>query len=93
MKPQDPQLPTQISDRRVHQRKSAKAKVRVLVEPCQIEASIENVSRSGLLCFGTGDVRVSVQLEDNGQVATRKGRLVRAQRMRGDTFGWAVEFD
>ena len=92
MKPQE-QPQAQVSDRRVHQRRGAKSKIVIRVEPCQLQGDVENVSRSGLLCFGSGDIRVSVVVEENGVSATRKGRLVRAQRMRGDNFGWAVEFD
>jgi hypothetical protein len=36
---------------------------------------------------------VRVEIEDGGTTQRRTGRLVRAQRMRGDSIGWAVEFD
>jgi hypothetical protein len=30
---------------------------------------------------------------EDGHKVERHGRIVRAQRMRGDSVGWAVEFD
>jgi hypothetical protein len=83
----------QTSERRRHQRRASQSKVRLTVESREIEGQVENISRSGLLFFSEGDLRVSVQIEENGATSKRTGRLVRAQRMRGESFGWAVEFD
>ncbi len=84
---------TQTGERRRHQRRASQSKVRLTVESREIEGQVENISRSGLLFFSEGDLRVSVQIEENGATSKRTGRLVRAQRMRGESFGWAVEFD
>jgi hypothetical protein len=84
---------TKISDRRRHNRRTAQAKVRLSVDTNEVEGHVENISRSGLLFFSEGDLRVSVQIEEDGKTTMRSGRLVRAQRMRGDSLGWAVEFD
>ncbi len=84
---------TKTSDRRRHRRRSSGASVRLFSEPSEIAGPVENVSRSGLLFFSEGNLRVRVELEENGVVTKRTGRIVRAQRMRGDSFGWAVEFD
>jgi hypothetical protein len=51
------------------------------------------VSGTGILFFSEGDLRVTIEVEEAGTTTRRPGRLVRAQRMRGDRFGWAVEFD
>ncbi len=51
------------------------------------------MSQSGVLFFSEGDLRVTIEVDENGTTKRRTGRLVRAQRMRGDRFGWAVEFD
>jgi hypothetical protein len=84
---------TQTNDRRRHRRRSTNAKVRLTVEPGEILGEVENLSRSGLLFFSEGNLRVRVEIEENGTVTKRTGRVVRAQRMRGDSYGWAVEFD
>ena len=43
-----------------------------------------------------GRVKLSVQtteIEEKGTVRKVHGRLVRAQRMRADDIGWAIEID
>ena len=92
MSERDP-FDTKISDRRRHNRRTSQAKVRLSVDTDEVLGYVENISRSGLLFFSDGDLRVSVQVEEGGKSTVRSGRLVRAQRMRGDSFGWAVEFD
>jgi hypothetical protein len=86
-------MSTRISDRRRHNRRATQGKVRLSVDTNEVEGFVENISRSGLLFFSEGDLRVSVQVEEGGKVSVRSGRLVRAQRMLGDSFGWAIEFD
>ncbi len=84
---------TETSDRRRHRRRPSQSKVRLTAEPTTIAGEVENVSKSGLLFFADGSFRVSVEIEENGQTTKRAGRLVRGQRIRGNTFGWAIEFD
>jgi hypothetical protein len=84
---------THTSDRRRHRRRGTAGKVRLTVDPTSIAGDVENVSRSGLLFFGDGSLRVSIEIEENGATTKRVGRIVRAQRIRGNTFGWAIEFD
>jgi hypothetical protein len=54
---------------------------------------MDNISTSGVLFFTGADLRVSVQIVENGQPVVRSGRLVRAQRVRPEHVGWAIEFD
>ena len=84
---------TQTSDRRLHRRRATTEKVRLSVEAMSITGEVENVSRSGILFYADGNLRVTIELEENGKKTTRNGRIVRAQRIRGSTFGWAIEFD
>jgi hypothetical protein len=95
MNPQPPREnpDTQVSDRRRHRRRTSVASVRLFSEPCEITGPVDNVSRSGLLFFSDGNLRVRVEIEENGVVTKRTGRIVRAARMRSDSMGWAVEFD
>jgi len=67
--------------------------VRLQILAASIDGLVENVSASGLLFFSDGDLRVEVEVEEDGRVQRRTGRLVRVQRMRGESLGWAVEFD
>ena len=83
----------QVSDRRRHHRRGSSGRVRLTVEPVSIAGEVENVSRSGLLFVGEGNLRVSVEIDENGTKSKRTGRIVRAQRLRGQAFGWAIEFD
>lgn len=92
MNPHEP-FGTKISDRRRQDRRSTQAQVRLTVDTSEVLGYVENISRNGLLFFSDGDLRVSVQVQEEGKTSVRSGRLVRAQRMRGDSFGWAVEFD
>jgi len=84
---------SQVSDRRRHRRRGAENRVRLTVPPTSIMGVVENLSRSGLLFFSEGNFRVIVEVEENGAITKKNGRLIRAQRMRGDSFGWAIEFD
>ena len=84
---------SQISDKRRHRRRASASQVRLTIEAVQIIGEAENVSRSGILFFSEGTLRVRVEVEENGGMTKKSGRLVRAQRMRGDSIGWAVEFD
>jgi hypothetical protein len=92
MNPHEP-FGTKISDRRRHNRRAVQAQVRLSVDTEEVLGYVDNVSRSGLLFFSDGDLRVTVRYEEDGKPMVRSGRLIRAARMRGDSFGWAVEFD
>jgi len=82
-----------LSERRRHNRRSTQGNVQLTVDTEQVDGHVENISRSGVLFFSDGDLRVTVRVDMEGESTLRTGRLVRAQRMRGDSFGWAVEFD
>ena len=86
MKPPSP-------DRRNDKRQRSAGKVRLRVEASDLEGEMDNISPSGVLFFTAADLRVSVQLEENGQPIVRSGRLVRAQRVQPGHVGWAIEFD
>lgn len=86
-------LDTGIGERRRARRRSTKANVHLTLESCEVHGEADNISQSGLLFFSEGELRVKIDLEEDGVVKRRTGRLVRAQRMRGASFGWAIEFD
>ena len=84
---------TETGERRRARRLTNRGRVKLSLVTHELEGRAENVSQSGVLFFSEGDLRVSVEVEENGTTRQRTGRLVRVQRMRGDRFGWAVEFD
>lgn len=84
---------TETGERRRARRLTNRGHVKLTIETRELEGRADNVSQSGVLFFSEGDLRVKIDVEENGTVQSRSGRLVRAQRMRGDRFGWAVEFD
>lgn len=83
---------TETGERRRARRLTNRGRVKLTIDTKELEGRADNVSQSGVLFFSEGDLRVTVEVEENGVVKRRPGRLVRAQRMRGDRFGWAVEF-
>jgi hypothetical protein len=84
---------TETGERRRARRLTDRGRIKLSIETKELEGRAENVSQSGVLFFSEGELRVTVEVEENGTTKKCSGRLVRAQRMRGDRFGWAVEFD
>lgn len=94
MKPQDaPQSSLTASDRRTDKRRRTAGKVKLQIDTVALDGELDNISTSGVLFFTGADLRVTVQIEENGKQVVRSGRLVRAQRVRADHVGWAIEFD
>lgn len=81
------------SDRRRAKRQPAGGKVTIRIETEELEGTANNVSRSGVLFFTDSELKVTVEVEHEGEVQTRLGNLVRCERIKGDHRGWAVEFD
>lgn len=84
---------TAIGERRAHERKDVSQDLSLTIETDALTGITENVSGIGVLFFTEGDLRVSVEMDENGERKTRTGRLVRVQRMSLDNTGFAVEFD
>jgi hypothetical protein len=94
MKPQDaPHASATAAERRTDKRRRSAGKVLLRIDASELEGEMDNLSSSGVLFFTGADLRVSVQLVENGQPVVRSGRLVRAQRVRAEHVGWAIEFD
>ena len=53
----------------------------------------DNISRAGLLFYSDEPLRVTVEVEQNGQARTFHGRLIRLQRISDANTGLAIEFD
>jgi hypothetical protein len=81
------------AERRRARRDVAQGTLRLALVTTELAGRIDNVSQSGILFFSDEPLRVTVEVEQDGVRRTRSGRLVRGQRMRGDSIGWAVEYD
>lgn len=81
------------ADRRTDNRRSAQGSVRLWIDAAELGGEIDNVSKSGMLFFTSGELRVRVEYEEDGALRQRGARLVRVQRLRADHTGWAIEFD
>lgn len=84
---------TETADRRRNLRVPSRGMVKIKIETSELAGRADNVSQNGVLFFSDADLRVTVLIGEGADQRSIPGRLVRAQRMRGDHFGWAVEFD
>ena len=84
---------TETSERRKDDRAATRGRVRVELRVQALSGVAQNVSRSGVLFLSEDTLDVVVELESQGKVERRTGRLARAQRMSANTIGWAIEFD
>jgi hypothetical protein len=80
------------SDRRRANRESLDVQVQVHLDTKELTGTANNVSKSGILFFTDGELKVTVQLEENGKQREVTGNLVRCERIKGNHRGWAVEF-
>ena len=93
MKPRSDPPETTTAERRVARRVASQSQIKLTLDTLEITGTAENLSQTGALFYSEGVLRVTVEIDDNGQRTTRRGRLVRAQRMRAEQMGWAIEFD
>lgn len=85
---------TQTSDRRRAARRETKNPVSVQLDTTQLRGVTDNLSKTGVLFFTDGDLRVTVSVEgDDGETQHYTGQLVRCERIQGGRRGWAVEFE
>ena len=92
MTPREP-FNVNTSDRRKAKRQPGGGKVTIHLETGALEGTASNVSKSGVLFFTDGDLKVIVEVEQDGEMQKRVGSLVRCERIKGEHRGWAVEFD
>ena len=92
-RPVDDPASIDTSDRRQSERKRAHGAVHMVLETKELSGRAQNVSQTGLLFFSDDPLRVRVRIEESGVEREFSGRLVRAQRMKGDELGWAIEID
>ena len=89
----NPDKPTGTADRRAAQRRASSAHIRLFVESSEIEGEAQNISATGILFLTARELRVTVEIDEDGTTRRRAGRLIRSQVMGPGEIGWAVEFD
>jgi PilZ domain len=82
-----------VDDRRRASRRDTKSPVTVQLDTTQLRGVADNLSKTGILFFTDGDLRVTVQIEDGDETKEYSGQLVRCERIQGGRRGWAVEFE
>ena len=82
-----------LANRRSTSREQTKGSVHLMVEAQNLMGEADNLSRSGILFFTEGELRVELEIESDGEVMKKTGRLVRCERIHDARRGWAVEFD
>ncbi|MCA8981697.1 MAG: PilZ domain-containing protein, partial [Planctomycetes bacterium] len=85
---------THTSDRRRAPRRETKSPVSVQLTTTQLDGISDNLSKTGILFFTDGDLRVTVSVQgEDGETKQYTGQLVRCERIQGGRRGWAVEFE
>ena len=84
---------TQTADQRKSDRRDVDGNVRVHVVAADVVGGVRNLSEGGVMLTVHDSLRVTVEVEVDGVVHTRTGRLARIQRMSGDEHAMAIEFD
>jgi len=85
---------TNVDERRAATRRSTKDSVSVQIDTTRLKGAADNLSKTGILFFTDGDLRVTVHVEgEDGTQREFTGQLVRCERILGGRRGWAVEFD
>ena len=86
--------PSSTADERRHGgRSETRVAISVKVDTDEFTGRTQNVSQGGVFFFSDNQLRVTVELEQDGDQVTRHGRLVRVERMNEETTGFAIEFD
>lgn len=89
----DPKGP-KVDDRRRAARREMKSAVSVQLDTTQLHGVADNLSKTGILFFTEGDLRVTVSLVgEDGETKQYTGQLVRCERIQAGRRGWAVEFE
>ncbi len=83
----------QTQDRRQSRRKREQTRITLHVTDQHLAGSAESVTKSGVLFHTDGSLEVEIEVEEDGVLRTRKGRLIRTERVSEARQGWAVEFD
>ena len=84
---------SEVANRRRAGRRTVQSELTLKVKSESITGVSDNFSHIGILFFSKEPLRVEVEVEEDGELRTYSGRLVRVQRMSAENTGFAVEFD
>jgi hypothetical protein len=80
-------------ERRQGGRDDTQVSITVKVATDEFVGRTQNVSQAGVFFFSGDQLRVTVEMEQDGERVHREGHLVRVERMNDETTGFAIEFD
>jgi hypothetical protein len=89
----DQQTNTRVTDNRRRERRSLTGRVQMRFQTDALQGSGDNISSAGVLFFTEDAIRVVVEVEEDGELRSYPGRLIRTERMSASNLGIAVEFD
>jgi hypothetical protein len=84
---------TDVANRRRAPRRQVKGVVKLHISEQDLVGEADNLSKSGVLFFTEGDMKVELEIECDGELTKKTGRVVRCERIHDSRRGWAVEFD
>jgi len=84
---------TGIGERRRTTRHDSDIHLSIVVETDGIRGRAENISQAGVFFFSGDTLRVTVNVEQDGETKSYPGQLVRVERLSPETTGFAIEFD
>jgi hypothetical protein len=84
---------TGLGERRRTARRDSDIHLRVVVDTEGIRGRAENISQAGVFFFSGDALRVTVNIEQDGETKSYPGQLVRVERLSPETTGFAIEFD
>jgi hypothetical protein len=84
---------TDVASRRRAPRRQVKGVVRLQISEQDLIGEADNLSKSGVLFFTEGDLKVELEIDCGGETIKKTGCVVRCERIHDSRRGWAVEFD
>ena len=84
---------TDVANRRRATRQQIKGVVHLQISEQHLMGEADNLSKSGVLFFTEGDLKVELEIDCDGEMTKKTGRVVRCERIHDSRRGWAVEFD
>ena len=87
-------MSTETGERRRNRRATNRGSIKLKIDTQELEGHADNVSPTGVLFFSEGDLRVTVEVEENGATKTHARAAWSARSAcAAIEFRWAVEFD
>ncbi len=85
--------PKSLADQRQVERQVVAVPLRLLLGEQELSGTTRDASAGGVMFTTDAPLEVEIELEEDGRLVRRKGRLSRVQRLNADEVAFAVEFD